>query len=85
MHLLKPLAAALVAALMTTSCATSQKLGTAPPQLLPAEYAHQCPDPVAPASNQADDTAIALKEMYDLYGICAGRLIDLVDWITRKR
>lgn len=25
--------------------------------------------------------AAALKEMYDLYGICAGRFVDLLDWI----
>jgi len=85
MHLLKLLGTALVAALMTTSCASLPTPAPAPPQQLPAEYATQCPPPVAPASNLSDDAAIALKEMYDLYGICAGRLIDLVDWITRKK
>ena len=25
--------------------------------------------------------AVTLKEMYDLYGICAGRLVDLLDYI----
>jgi len=25
--------------------------------------------------------AAALKELYDLYGLCAGRLVDLLDWI----
>lgn len=26
---------------------------------------------------------MALKEMYDLYGQCAGRLVDLVDYVNR--
>lgn len=26
---------------------------------------------------------MALKEMYDLYGQCAGRLVDLVDYVSR--
>jgi hypothetical protein len=25
---------------------------------------------------------VALKKMYDLYGTCAGRLVDLVDWVN---
>jgi len=25
--------------------------------------------------------AVALKDMYDLYGICAGRLVDLLDYL----
>ncbi len=24
---------------------------------------------------------LALKGMYDLYGLCAGRLADLLDWL----
>jgi len=26
-----------------------------------------------------DGVAVALKEMYDLYGMCAGRMVDLLD------
>jgi len=25
--------------------------------------------------------AVLLKDLYDLYGICAGRVVDLLDWI----
>src|SRR5207245_2143841 len=85
MHLLKPLAVALIAAMTMTSCAIYPKPVVEQPQLLPVEYATQCPAPAHPASNHADDMTVALKEMYDLYGICAGRLIDVVDWIARKR
>ncbi|MFT4190855.1 MAG: hypothetical protein QM617_04930 [Comamonas sp.] len=28
-----------------------------------------------------DAIALALKEMYDLYGLCAGRHFELVDWL----
>lgn len=24
--------------------------------------------------------ATALKDLYDLYGLCAGRMLDLLDW-----
>lgn len=27
--------------------------------------------------------AAALKELYDLYGLCAGRLVDLLDWMDQ--
>jgi len=37
---------------------------------------------VQPASSKADDIALALKQLYDQYGVCAGRLVDLVDWVT---
>lgn len=29
--------------------------------------------------------AVALKELYDLYGICAGRMADLLDWLSQER
>lgn len=35
--------------------------------------------------NSADAGAVALKEMYDLYGLCAGRLVDLVKYLQEKR
>ncbi|WP_449662840.1 hypothetical protein [Undibacterium aquatile] len=53
--------------------------------MLPAEYVTRCPPPPAPASPSADDVALALKKTYDQYGTCAGRLINLVDWMTRKK
>ncbi|WP_456088861.1 hypothetical protein [Pandoraea norimbergensis] len=57
----------------------------APQPPLPAEYSTACPLPPAPASDAADDVALALKAMYDLYGVCAGRFIDLIDWVTTRR
>lgn len=49
---------------------------------LPAEYAVQCPAPPAPSDDTADAALIALKDTYDLYGLCGGRLVDLINWIT---
>lgn len=77
------LAAVLTAALMLTACASSRPPVIVQPRLLPAEYSVPCPTPPAPAGDSADDVALTLKAMYDLYGGCAGRLIDLVDWATR--
>jgi hypothetical protein len=28
-----------------------------------------------------DAVVLALKDMYDLYGLCAGRLVDLLNWL----
>lgn len=74
--------AALAVCLTTTSCAVSPSPGSALPKPLPAEYSVRCPPPVpAPPSREVDPVAVALKDMYDLYGICAGRLVDLIDYI----
>lgn len=27
---------------------------------------------------------LALKSMYDLYGLCAGRLVELVNWMQEN-
>jgi len=32
-----------------------------------------------------DAVAISLKQMYDLYGLCAGRLVDLLDYLEGAR
>lgn len=34
-----------------------------------------------PASNHADDVMATLKDLYDAYGICAGRYVDFINWI----
>lgn len=39
------------------------------------------PPPAPPVSGEVDAVAAALKELYDLYGLCAGRLIDLLNWM----
>lgn len=45
----------------------------------------QCPPPVEPMNNSADAAAVALKELYDQYGICAGRLVDLVNYLEQEQ
>ena len=76
------LTAALAACLTLASCASSAPPATALPRPLPAEYTTRCPAPApAPASPEVDPVAAALKDMYDLYGICAGRMVDLLDYL----
>ena len=43
----------------------------------------RCPAPGAapPLSGEVDPVALELNTMYALYGLCAGRLVDLLDWI----
>jgi len=45
----------------------------------------QCPPPVEPHDNSADAAVVALKELYDQYGECAGRLVDLVNYLQERR
>lgn len=41
-----------------------------------------CPTPPPiPPNDEVDNVAVLLKDLYDLYGICAGRVVDLLDWI----
>ncbi|MBY0454730.1 MAG: hypothetical protein K2Q11_07605 [Burkholderiaceae bacterium] len=46
----------------------------------------RCPPPTpAPQdSGEVDDVAITLKTMYDLYGTCAGRVVDLLNWMDAE-
>lgn len=38
--------------------------------------------PAAPPSGrEVDPVLVALKELYDLYGICAGRMVDLLNYL----
>ena len=76
------LTAALAACFLLTSCASSPPPMSALPRPLPAEYTTRCPAPApAPSSREVDPVAVALKDMYDLYGICAGRMVDLLDYL----
>lgn len=76
-----PLLIAVVACSTLTACVVSPKPVTGPPRPLPAAYAVQCSaPPPAPSTREVDPVAVALKDMYDLYGICAGRLVDLLDY-----
>jgi len=45
----------------------------------------QCPPPSEPASNAADDVALALKQVYDEYGVCAGRHTELIEVIHKNQ
>src|SRR5437016_6099102 len=82
MRLPHPLTAALAVCLVTASCASSAPPVSALPRPLPAEYRARCPaPPPAPAGPEVDPVAASLKDMYDLYGICAGRMVDLLDWM----
>ena len=79
-------AAALAACLMTASCASSAPPASALPPPLPAEYAQRCPPPAPlPPTGEVDAVAIALKDLFDLYGQCAGRMADLLDHLERPR
>lgn len=79
-------AAALAVCLTMASCANSNKPGLALPKPLPAAYAQHCPSPPeSPQTPEVDAMAVALKELYDLYGICAGRMADLLDWLSQER
>ena len=79
----KRLIAALVASFLLASCATSPTPATGLQRPLPAEYASRCPaPPQAPAvTGEVDPVAEALKAMYDLYGLCAGRFVNLLNWM----
>lgn len=81
---LRPLIA-LAACFLLASCAASTKPAPALPKPLPAEYAVRCPaPPPAPRSLQVDPVALELKSMYDLYGLCAGRMTDLLNWLDTE-
>ncbi|HLD67841.1 MAG TPA: hypothetical protein VJA19_17570 [Pseudomonas sp.] len=45
----------------------------------------QCPPPAEVQGNSADAAAVALKEVYDQYGLCAGRLVGLVNYLQEQR
>lgn len=72
---------ALTACFLLTSCASSPPPVIALPPPLPAEYSTRCPAPPPVPIREADAVIAALKDMYDLYGLCAGRLTDLLDYL----
>lgn len=79
------LLSALIACSLLTSCAASKAPATELRKQPPAEYAVRCPaPPPAPRGPQVDLTALELKSMYDLYGICAGRMTDLLNWLDTE-
>lgn len=82
MRSLRLLTAVLAACSLLTSCGSFAQHAIAPQKPLPSEYAVRCPPPTPmPASNHADDVMATLKDLYDAYGICAGRYVDFINWI----
>lgn len=77
------LAIALIAAFLTTSCASWAPPAIAPPRPLPAATMQPCPDPPVPPAGPTGVDVVAehLKGMYDLYGTCAGLHRSLLDWL----
>lgn len=76
------LIAVLSVSFLMASCASSPPPVTEPPRPLPAEYATRCASPPpAPQGPGMNDVAQALNDMYHAYGLCAGRLVDLLDWL----
>lgn len=51
--------------------------------MLPAELAARCPQVVRPTDDSDVAAAIALEAMYGLYGSCAGKHVDTVDYINK--
>lgn len=82
MNLPRRLIAALAACFLLASCATSPPPVTAPPKPLPAEFGVRCPSPppAPPMRGDVDPVAEALKGMYDLYALCAGRVVERLLW-----
>lgn len=83
MRLLLQKTAALAVCFLLASCAAFPKpeIGLQGP--LPAALAAGCQAPAAapPMTGEVDAVALALKGMYDAYGLCAGRVLDLLNWI----
>ena len=73
--------AALAACFLLASCASCRPAETALHKPRPAEFLVLCPEPPpAPKSAEVDPVAEALKQMYDLYAICAGMTAERVKW-----
>lgn len=70
----------LIACLMMSSCASSPPPVIVQQPPLPAVLLTPCPPPVAPDNAGADAVMIALAQMYNLYGQCAGRLVELINY-----
>jgi hypothetical protein len=73
-----PRKAKYLAILMMTSCSSSPPRVIVQTKPLPPVLATQCPPVPAPINNSCDATAIALKNLYDSYGLCAGRYAELI-------
>lgn len=79
------LTAVLIACCLLTACASSPKPRPELQQPLPAALLQGCPPPAAvPVGGEMDAITMALKEMYDLFGQCAGQLMELINWLEQR-
>jgi len=51
----------------------------------PAALTVQCPPLPEIPDNRCDSCALELKQVYDQYGICAARLVELVEWVHQAQ
>ena len=73
--------AALVVCFLLASCGNLPQRTNGLRKPLTAELQVLCPQPVQPpASGEVDPVAQALKQMYDLYAICAGLTAERLKW-----
>lgn len=89
MHSKKRRLSVFCACLMTMSCSSSVTPGSGPPpqppMAYPAEMMVLCPPPEGAEDSSMDASAVALKKLYDLYGLCAGRHADLIQYLQGKQ
>ena len=78
MRLHARLATALVAVLTMTACASSAPPAIGLPPPLPAALLQSCPPPGPAPGAEVDAVAVALMELYALYGQCAALHLELV-------
>lgn len=74
-----------VALLTLTACAPSKTVVSAQLQPLPAVLTLPCQVPPTLRDNKADTVLLALKAMYDLYGDCAGKHVELINYLQNKK
>ncbi|TQI78715.1 hypothetical protein FHU10_1244 [Serratia fonticola] len=74
----------LTACLIVTACSNSAPHVIAPPLQLPGVLTASCPVPPFPDDDSADAAFVTLKQMYDIYATCAGRHVELVDFIGKR-
>lgn len=70
--------------LMLMSCASLPMPVKEPTSPLPAALATACPPIAGPENNTAESVAVALKLAYDQYGLCAGRFIELLNYLEQQ-
>lgn len=71
----------LIVCLMMASCASLP-----PPVIVqtpqpPAALLTQCPPLPEPGDHTCDAAALHIKQLYDHYGLCAGRLVELIRYL----